>query len=106
MKKLGDNWYVTSLEQVDAMGKITRLIVNEDREITGIFVEGEYKEGISYDKANVMITDATKIYKGDTTELLSPEQLKEGLTVEAFLGGPVLMIYPVQGGAERIRVFE
>lgn len=106
VKKHDNNWYVVSLEKVDIRGKVTRLILNNNEDITGIFVEGEHKEGISYDKASVMITDATKIYKGDTNELLSTRYLKEGLTVEAYFGGPILMIYPVQGGAEIIRVFE
>lgn len=106
VKKQDGNWHISSLEKVDVIGKVTRLVFNDDKEITGIFVEGEHQEGISYDKATVMITDATQIYKGDTDELLSTDHLKEGITVEAFFGGPVLMIYPVQGGAEIIRVFE
>ena len=104
--KQDQNWYVAALERVDIIGKVTRLVFNDNQDITGIFVEGEHQEGISYDKATVMLTDATKIYKGDTNERLSTADLKEGLTVEAYFGGPVLMIYPVQGGAEIIRVFE
>lgn len=106
VKKQDNNWYVTSLEKVDVIGKVTKLVFNENKEITGIFVEGENNKGTSYDKATVMITNTTKVYKGDTDELLPVDRLKEGITVEAFFGGPVLMIYPVQGGAEFIRVFE
>ncbi|HBX23321.1 MAG TPA: hypothetical protein DEF34_06815 [Desulfotomaculum sp.] len=106
VKKQDANWHVSSLKKVDVSGKVTKLILNDDQDITGVFVEGEQQKGISYDKANVMITDDTKIYRGDTDEIISKDNLKEGITVEAFFGGPVLMIYPVQGGAEIIRVFE
>ncbi|TYO95345.1 copper amine oxidase N-terminal domain-containing protein [Desulfallas thermosapovorans] len=106
VKKQEGKWYVSALEKVDITGKITKLIVNDDKEITGIFVENESKAETHYDKANVMITSNTKIYKGDTDELLTLDHLKEGIYVEAYFGGPVLTIYPVQGGAERIRVFE
>jgi len=106
VKKQGASWHVSSLEKVDVSGKVTKLILNDDQDITGVFVEGEQQAGISYDKANVMITDDTKIYRGATDEIISKDNLKEGITVEAFFGGPVLMIYPVQGGAEIIRVFE
>jgi len=106
VKKQGASWHVSSLEKVDVSGKVTKLILNDEQDITGVFVEGEQQAGISYDKANVMITDDTKIYKGATDEIISKDNLKEGITVEAFFGGPVLMIYPVQGGAEIIRVFE
>ncbi len=106
VKKQGASWLVSSLEKVDVRGKVTKLILNDDQDITGIFVEGEQQEGNAYDKANVMITDETKIYRGDTDEIISTDSLKEGITVEAFFGGPVLMIYPVQGGAEIIRVYE
>jgi len=105
-KKQGDNWQVSSLEKFDVTGKVTKLVFNDNKEITGIFVEDELNKGTSYDKATVMITDTTKIYKGDTDELLTVDHFKEGMTVKAFFGGPVLMIYPVQGGAEFIRVFE
>lgn len=106
VKKQDDNWHVSALEKVDVIGKVTKLVFNDDKDITGIAVVGEHKEGIPYDQATVMITDATKIYQGDTGELLSAEHLKEGMTVEVYFGGSVLMTYPVQGGAERIRIFE
>ncbi len=53
-----------------------------------------------------MFTNDTRIYKGYTEELLSPEHLEEGITATAYFKGPLLMSYPVQGGAEIIRVFE
>ena len=106
VKKQGANWHVSALEKVDVSGKVTKLILDDAKDIIGIFVEGEQQAGIAYDKANVMITENTRIYKGDTEEIISKDILKEGLTVEAFFGGPILMIYPVQGGAEIIRVFE
>lgn len=106
VEKQDGKWYVSALEKIDITGTITRLILNDDKEITGIFVEDKSSTGTPYDKANVMITSDTKIYKGDTGELLTIDHLKEGTTVEAYFGGPVLTIYPVQGGAERIRVFE
>lgn len=105
-QKQGERWYISCLEKMDVVGKITSLIYNQANELTGIFVEGEPGTGNYYDKAKVMITGTTKIYQGHSTELLTPEVLKEGQTVEAFFGGPVLTIYPVQGGAEIIRVID
>ncbi|NLC62908.1 MAG: DUF3221 domain-containing protein, partial [Thermoanaerobacterales bacterium] len=45
------------------------------------------------------------IFKGYTNEELDANDLKEGDMIEAVFNGPVLMIYPVQGGAKIIRVF-
>ena len=100
-------WHVSAIEDVDARGEIQQLVVDDNGKTTGIYVESDQEQtNATYDKATFMITDTTKIYKGYTSELLTADHLKEGVNVQAAYHGPVLKIYPVQGGADIIRVFE
>lgn len=105
VKLIDQNWYVSSIEKVDLTGKITKTLLDNDGIIKGILVENEQQKGTSYDKANVLLTAETQIYKGHTNELLSVDSLQVGTNVEISFAGHLLMSYPVQGGAEIIRVY-
>jgi hypothetical protein len=104
VQKFEDHWFVANINKVDVSGEITE-IFSDDGELTGIFVENPQAEKGPYDKAKISIIPETKIFKGYTNQELSPDDLEKGMKVEVSFHGPVLMIYPVQGGAEVIRVF-
>lgn len=100
----GENWFVSAKETVDLSGRITTLTPTDDNKIT-ILVENPDAFPASYDKAVVTIDDRTVIYQGDTWNQLSMSGLKEGDQVEVVFSGPLLMSYPVQGGAKTVRVY-
>ncbi|MGI6554550.1 MAG: hypothetical protein ACOX2P_04085 [Bacillota bacterium] len=104
VKKFKDNWFVADINRVDVYGEITE-VFSDDGQLTDIFVETPQGEDGSYDKAKIAIIPETKIFKGYTSQELSPNDLKKGMKVKVSFHGPVLMIYPVQGGAGVIRVF-
>jgi len=106
VEKFEENWFVSSIERIDVKGKITKIDLDEAGKVKSIFVEDESPEFGSYDKATLVIDEDTKIYKGYADEEISAADLKEGDMVEAIFNGPVIMMYPVQGGAKMIRVIE
>jgi len=106
VKQFGENWFVSSIEKIDVMGRITRIDMNEAGKVKSIFVENESPELASYDKATLVIDENTKIYRGYANEEIKAEELKEGDMVEAMFEGYILMMYPVQGGAKIIRVLK
>ncbi len=79
-------------------------IFKEDKDITGIYVEGEIDEYFAYDKASISFTDKTKIYMGDNKVEIN--QLKEGQIVEVIFDGAVAESYPVQGKAKKVKILE
>ena len=103
--KVDNNWVISNIDTVHVTGTITELY-SSGEEVTGIFVENPQAEKGSYDKAKLSITSETKIYKGYTSRQLTAKDLKKGMKIEATFNGPVLMIYPVQGGAKEIRIIE
>lgn len=104
VEKFEDNWFVSSIERIDVKGKITKINLDEAGKVKSVFVEDESPEVASYDKATLVVDENTKIYKGYTNVEISAADLKEGDMIEAVFNGPVLMMYPVQGGAKIIRV--
>jgi hypothetical protein len=75
----------------------------EDR-IGTVMVESEDKTA-KIDKANLVITDKTRIFKeqDDNRVAATFEELKTGQLVEAqFVKGPTIMIYPPQVAAAEI----
>ena len=100
-------WLISAIENIDVKGKITELTFGKDNKLEKIFVEDPAPAMGSYDKANVLIGENTKIYKGYSDEELKPSDLKEGMKVEVdFVDGPMIMIYPPQAEANVIRVIE
>ncbi|MFZ5987624.1 MAG: DUF3221 domain-containing protein [Bacillota bacterium] len=92
--------------KIGIRGQITKVLRNESNNISGVLVEGEVESDTSYDKASVEVAEDTKIYKGNTGQKLSVEDLKENLKVEVVFEGPVAESYPVQGKAKIIRVID
>jgi hypothetical protein len=75
----------------------------EDR-IGTVMVESEDKTA-KIDKANLVITDKTHIFKEQDDKRVAAtfEELKTGQLVEAqFVEGPTIMIYPLQVAAAEI----
>ena len=87
-------------------GKITQISSTGDSKEITILVEGEKQDGVSYDKANVTITEKTIINLGAKSKKLPVSQLKEGITVEGVFEGAVAESYPVQGTARLVRILE
>jgi len=109
VKKYEGNWLIASLDKVDIKGEITKVTYNNEksRKVKSIFVEDDAYDKIGYDKANVIISNKTKIYDGYTDKELSSSVLKEGVKVEVtFTDDPIAMIYPVTAEAKTIRVME
>lgn len=106
VKKYSKNWFIASFEHIDVAGEITKVTKGDDKKSTSIFVENKTDKTTSYDKATLVINNETKVFKGYTNTLLSENDLKLGMEVEAEFGGPVLMMYPVQGAVKLIRVLE
>lgn len=92
-------------DKISIRGEIKKVNL-KDGKITAILVEGKKEENTDYDKAMVSILNSTKIYKGDTKELVKLEELKEGMKVEITFSGPVRESYPVQADAKIIRVLK
>lgn len=104
VKKYDENFFVSSIGKVDIRGKIVKL-EKKDGKITGM-MEGHKEYDTSYDRAEVVIDSATKIYKASTGEPLPAADLKEGMKVEVRFEGAVNYSYPVQARAAEIRVIE
>ncbi|NLW06604.1 MAG: copper amine oxidase N-terminal domain-containing protein, partial [Clostridia bacterium] len=102
VKKYEANWFVSAIkEKPDIVGQITKITDSD----TGIVIMVEDNTAAEpYDKAAVTITADTKIYRGQDKELLAGSDLKEGDMVEVVFRGPALMSYPVQVGADSIRL--
>jgi len=105
--RLNDDWFVSDIERADIKGKVTELILDEDKKPARLFVEAVSAEIGQYDKANVIVGDETKIYEGFTDKELSVGDLTEGVTVlVTFTDDPIIMIYPVSAKARDIRVLK
>ena len=94
---------------VDIRGTITRIrrasAEDEGRFIGTVLVEWDKKVNASLDKANLIITNETRIFeqRGDERLRASFEDPKVGDVVEAqFVDGPTIMMYPLQVGASEI----
>ncbi len=84
-------------EKIDIRGSITKVLTDDNKKVTGIFVEGKVESDTIHDKATVRIDKSTKI---------SVSELKEGMKVEVVFKGEVLESYPVQAKAKTIKVIE
>jgi beta-N-acetylhexosaminidase len=87
-------------------GQITKITQNPEGKTATLLVEGQKEEDTQYDKASVRVTSDTKIYKGDSKTKLSMTDIKEGMKVEIYWDGPVAESYPVQMGANIIKILE
>jgi hypothetical protein len=92
----------------DIRGRITKIrppSTEGERRFPGaVMVEAENKTA-KVDKANLIITDKTRILKerDDQRVQATFEELKVGQLVEAqFVEGPTIMIYPLQVAAAEI----
>ncbi len=95
----------------DIRGTITRIrrASAEDRFIGTVLIEGDKKANASLDKANLIITDETRIFehRGEERRQAAFEDLKVGDVVEAqFVDGPTVMMYPLQVGASEIVILK
>ncbi len=84
-------------EKIGIRGSITKVLTDDNKKVTAIFVEGKVESDTMHDKATVSIDKSTKI---------SVSELKEGMKVEVVFNGDVLVSYPVQGKAKTIKVIE
>ncbi len=87
----------TNKEKIGIRGQITKVLTDDSKKVTAIFVEGKVENDTMHDKASVSIDKKTKISEGE---------LKEGMKVEVVFKGPVMESYPVQGKAKTIKVIE
>ena len=98
------------IEKIEAAGEITKLPGGAGVSEKKIFIEdtgAQNSASKGYDKANVLIGNETKIYKGYTDQELTVDDLQKGERVEiVFTDDPRLMIYPVTAKAETIRRME
>ena len=92
----------------DIRGRITAIrsasVEAEDRSIGTIMVEAEDKTA-KVDKANLIITDKTRILKQQDGKRVPAtfDDLRIGQLIEAqFVEGPTIMIYPLQVAAVEI----
>lgn len=79
--------------------KMKAKIISIDDRITVEVLESEYTSGIHW----VITSDAT-LYLDETENKISRSDLKENDTVEIFYSGQVMMSYPPQIVAARIRI--
>ena len=98
---------------VDIRGTITRIRQASDEDeakfIGTVLVEGDKKANASLDKANLIVTNETRIFerRGDERRQASFEDLKVGDVVEAqFVEGPTVMMYPLQVAASEIVILQ
>ncbi len=84
-------------EKIGIRGLITKVLTDDNKKVTGIFVEGKVESDTIHDKATVSIDKSTKI---------SSSVLKEGMMVEVVFKGEVMESYPVQGKAKTIKVID
>jgi hypothetical protein len=94
----------------DIRGRITKIrrapAEAKDRFIGTVMVEAEDKTA-KVDKANLIITDKTRILKEQDDKRVQAtfEELKVGQLIEAqFVEGPTIMIYPLQVAAAEIAI--
>lgn len=87
-------------------GQITSITQNTENKTAVILVEGQKESDTEYDKASITINSSTKILKGGSKDLLPITDLKKGMKVEAYWDGPVRESYPVQIGANIIRILQ
>ena len=88
---------VASVQPADGTGA--------DNDILGwVLIEGEREKDTQFDKADVAITEKTRILERSGGVLTESTfgSLREGLSVEATFTGPVAESYPVQATAEEI----
>lgn len=93
-------------EKAAIRGQITKIAQNLENKTVTLLVEGQKEQDTEYDKASVTINSVTKIYKGNSKGQLFMTDLKEGIKVEIYWNGPVRESYPVQMGANIIRILE
>lgn len=100
-------------DHIDIRGKITQIqreSLDEDRRSLGmISVQSEEGNNATPDKANLIVTLATRILKEQDGERLPAafEDLKAGEFVEArFAEGPTIMIYPLRVEADEIVILQ
>ena len=95
-------------DHADIRGRISEIrrasAENKSRMIGTVLVESEERTA-KVDKANLIITDKTRIFKEQDSKRVQEtfEDLKVGQLVEAeFVDGPTIMIYPLQVAAAEI----
>lgn len=95
-------------DRTDIRGRVTqirRASAEEEERLRGmVMVEADDKNA-KIDKANLIITDKTRILKEQDDKRVPAtfEELTIGRLVEAqFVEGPTIMIYPLQVAAEEI----
>lgn len=96
-----DRWHI------DIRGTITDIVPRTDRDsnvLGSILVEGRLDADTQYDKANITITNRTRISSPDGSSLAF-EALHVGQRVEVTFTGPVAESYPVQAAADRLVVW-
>ena len=98
--------------EADIRGKITKIrraSGEEERRMIGtLFVEADDKAA-KVDKANLIITDKTRILKEQDGKRVEAtfDDLNTGQLVEArFVEGPTIMIYPLQVAAAEIVILK
>ena len=103
----------TGSSDVDIRGTITRIrrasAEDEGRFIGTVMVEGDKKANASLDKANLIITNETRIFeqRGDERHQAAFEDLQVGDVVEAqFVEGPTVIMYPLQVGVSEIVILD
>ena len=107
VRKYEDAWLISMIEKIEVQGEITKLPSGAGEADKKIFVEDNTGAQKGYDRANVIISGETKIYKGHTDQELTVDDLQEGDKVEVvFTDDPRIMIYPVTAEAEIIRQME
>jgi hypothetical protein len=97
----------------DIRGLVTGIIpANDQMRSRGLIaflrIEGKRDSAVRYDRADVAITDTTKIYQGHGSDLKPArfDGVKEGAQVEANFVGPVLERYPVHATAGKLVIVE
>src|SRR5262249_14053476 len=98
---------------IDILGKISNIHsakILDDKGIVGtVLVDGDKKANPNLDKANLIVTNETRILKqrGEHRVQGAFEDLKVGGLIEArFVEGPTIMIYPLQVQASEIVILE
>ena len=94
-------------------GKISNIHsakILDDKGLVGtVLVDGDKKANPNLDKANLIVTNETRILKqrGDHRVPGAFEDLRVGGLIEAqFVEGPTIMIYPLQVQASEIVILE
>lgn len=96
--------------KADIRGVIKTAKINkpDDKILATLLVEGKPGKDVSYDKAFVKITKATKLVRvgAKDRKAATVEDLKVGVQVEMTFTGPVAESYPVQATAGEVRILE